>query len=122
MIIVVPLKAKVVDVEKLVGQRSSLTGEDGSMTMAHLWACDGKGTSLTLISWIPTVQRRGQEPLKTDSLMNLLKFLTLLRRSSNLRVRDAFSMAIVGFVDSWVSFFADENCCLRPVRIGHEEL
>lgn len=56
------------------------------MTMAHLWACDGKGTSLTLISWIPTVQRRGQEPLKTDSLMNLLKFLTLLRRSSNLRV------------------------------------
>ena len=96
MIIVVPLKAKVVDVEKLVGQRSSLTGEDGSMTMAHLWACDGKGTSLTLISWIPTVQRRGQEPLKTDSLMNLLKFLTLLRKSSNLRVRDAFSMIMWG--------------------------
>eukprot|EP00094_Tigriopus_californicus_P007943 TCALIF_07646-PA protein Name:"Protein of unknown function" AED:0.39 eAED:0.39 QI:0/0.14/0/0.25/0.85/0.75/8/0/372 len=80
-------RVKDVDPGTVTSNKKNMVGESGSLSMVHAWSMDNTGTSMTVVSWIPTVQRRGVESQKSGMLQSLLKFLSRLRKASNLKMR-----------------------------------
>ena len=83
-------RAKVVNVRSLAGTAiTTFMTAESSLTMVHLWAIDkAELASLTIVSWTPDPCRRSGLPDKNrlSMLESLLRFLSLFRRGSNLKV------------------------------------